>query len=120
MSEVISHLAEPLVEHSTTPDDIRTQISLTAAAWNLTLLPPETREKKFRSLANKLFGKSRWGIPLRATQEEIDEFRDVCDLIASRKQQFYPNVNNLIVDIRFEPREDNVYFEVMYVFGVDT
>lgn len=120
MSEVISHLAEPLVEeYGDTPEDIQRIISLTIAAWNLTLLPPETHEQEFRTLANKLFGKSRWGVPLRASQEQVELFRDICGLIASRKQQFYPNVNHYIIDVRFEPEKDDVYFEVMYALGPD-
>lgn len=115
MSEVISHLAEPLVEeHAETHEDTRRIISLTIAAWNLTLLPEERRENERDVLARKMFGRSFCGVPLRPDQESVDWFAQVCDLVADRKRKFYPNLHHFILDVRFEPRGDDVYFEVMY------
>ncbi|MDH3717073.1 MAG: hypothetical protein OES79_03020 [Planctomycetota bacterium] len=115
MSEVISHLAEPLLEeHAETHEDTRRIISLTIAAWNLTLLPEEGRENERGVLAREMFGRSLCGVPLRPHQEAVDCFAQVCELVADRKRKFYPNLRHFILDVRFEPRDDDVYFEVMY------
>ena len=58
MSEVISHLAEPIVaELGDTPEDIERIITLTIAAWNLTLFPPETQEDQLARLFRKHCGR---------------------------------------------------------------
>ena len=47
--------------------------------------------------------------------------RWVCDLVAERKQKYYPNLRHFIVDVRFEREpDDTVYFEVAYTLEDST
>lgn len=110
MSEVISHLAEPIVdEFCKSPEDLERIISLTIAAWNLALFPEELQEKEFAKLAKKTFGRDC---------EAISVFRWICDTIAERKLRFYPHLKHFIVDVHFTREEDDsVYFEVVYGVG---
>jgi hypothetical protein len=110
MSEVISHLAEPLVdEFGDSPEDLEQIITLTITAWNLTLFPVEIQEKEFTKLAKKTFGGDR---------EAISFLRWICDTIAERKERFYPHLKHFIVDVHFTREEDDsVYFEVAYGIG---
>lgn len=110
MSEVISHLAEPLVdEFCNSPEDLERVISLTVTAWNLTLFPEDVQERELVKLAKSTFGGDR---------EAISVFRWICDTIAERKERFYPHLSHFIVDVHFTREEDDsVYFEVVY--GID-
>lgn len=110
MSEVISHLAEPIVdEFAHSSEDLERIISLTIAAWNLALFPEELQETEFAKLAKKTFGRDR---------EAAFAFRWICDTIAERKQRFYPHLKHFIVDVHFTREEDgSVYFEVAYGIG---
>ncbi len=110
MSEVISHLAEPLVdEFCNSPEDLERIISLTVTAWNLTLFPEDVQEREFAKLAEKTFGRDR---------EAVAVFRWICDTIAERKLRFYPQLDHFIVDVHFTREEDDsVYFEVAYGIG---
>ena len=110
MSEVISHLAEPLVdEFCNSPADLERIITLTIAAWNLALFPEDVQEREFTKVAKKTFGRDREGISV---------FRWICDTIAERKQRFYPDLRHFIIDVHFTREEDDsVYFEVAYGIG---
>ncbi len=107
MSEVIKHLAEPLIEEfGDTQEDLERVIMMTIVAWNLTLFPPQMRNEKLASLLKKM---------CRGCGSDLPLISRVCDLVAERKQKFYPNLRHFIVDVRFkrEP-DDTVYFEVAY------
>jgi len=116
MSEVISHIAEPLMEeYAETREDMERIISLTIAAWNLELLPEEQREKEQASLAKKLFRRRLFGlIPIGPDRQLVEMFRHLCNVVALRKRKFYPHLNHFIVDVRFQPVEEGIYFEVIY------
>jgi hypothetical protein len=112
MSDVIRHISEPLIEEfAETHEDMERIISLTIAAWNLALLPPEEREKERLSLAKKLFRRRLFGlIPLGPDAESVRMFGNLCDTVADRRRQLYPHLSHFIVDVRFEPDEEGVYF----------
>ena len=107
MSEVIEHLAEPLLDDTvTSPDDIEKTIMMTILAWNLTLFPPKERDVRLRQAARKVLGDDEAALSMLSW---------VCDLVAERKQKFYPNLKNFIVDVHFTHEPDgSVYFEVAY------
>ena len=107
MSEVISHLAEPLIDQmGTSPDKIESVIMMTVLAWNVSLFPPEQRAEQLQAAARKV---------MAGDSEAIAQLHWICDLIAERKRKFYPHLNQFILDVHFtrEP-DDSVYFEVAY------
>jgi hypothetical protein len=116
MSEVISHIAEPLMEeYADTQEDMEKIISLTIAAWNLELLPEGERERERVSVAKRLFRRRLFGlIPMGPDQDSLQLFCQVCEVVSRRKQQLYPHLHHLILDVRFQPVESGVYFEVIY------
>lgn len=122
MSEVISHIADPLVEEfAETRAETEQIIMLTTAAWNIALQPDEQREEQQIRLAKKLLRRRLFGvIPWPPTQESIDFFRYLCEVVACRKQKYYPRLNHLILDVQFQPVEEGVYFEVMYAMDWQT
>jgi hypothetical protein len=107
MSEVIAHLAEPLINDMvTTSDDMERVILMTIAAWNLTLFPPDKRDDFLRESARKLVG---------GDEAALSVLSWVCDVVAERKRRFYPNLKHLIADVDFTHKPDgSVYFEVAY------
>jgi hypothetical protein len=114
MSEVIAHLAEPWTEEiGATPEEFEKIIRLTITAWNLTLLPMASH-KNIHSIATEVFRTKCGGETSHLTGDEIDFICEFCDEIKARKQKYYPNLKNFIIDVWFEPRMDQVYFEVMY------
>lgn len=107
MSEVIEHLAEPLLDElGDTPEDVEQIIRMTIVAWNVTLFPPQDREKRLQALVEKMF---------RGREYELPLIRRLCDLVAERKRKYYPTLRHFIIDVRFEREPgDTVYFEVAY------
>jgi len=107
MSDVIEHLAEPLLDDfGDTPEQVERVIMLTIAAWNLTLFPPEKREAESLSIIEKFF-------PADPEGKHVVQW--ILNLVAERKRKYYPNLRNPIVDVRFEREpDDTVYFEVAY------
>ena len=113
MSDVIRHLAEPIVEElGDTVEDIEWIIRWTIAAWNLTLFSPNMRERQLLKLARKLVAKN---------DESVAMFRWICDLVAERKSQYYPHLCNAIIDVHFTRESaDTVYYEVVYTLAPNT
>ena len=113
MSDVIRHLAEPLVaEFGDSAADLERIITLTVAAWNLTLFAAEDQDRQFERLARSCFGRDR---------EDIAHFRWICDIIAQRKMRFYPHLDVAIFDVRFTRESAHtIYFEVAYSIVPDT
>ena len=107
MSEVIGHLAEPLVEQlGETPEDVERIIMTTIVAWNVSLFPSDQREVELRKAVQKFFPRD---------EEAQHAMTWACDLVLERKQKYYPNLRHFIVDVRFEREpDDTVYFEVAY------
>ena len=107
MSEVIGHLAEPLIEQMVkSPEDMERVIMMTILAWNLTLFPPEQRDENLREATRKV---------LPDDEAAMSVLSWVCDLVAERKRKYYPHVNHTILDVHFKRQpDDSVYFEVMY------
>ena len=107
MSDVIRHLAEPMVEEfGDSVDDLERIITLTVAAWNLTLFARDDQCRQFERLSERFFGSDREGIAM---------FRWICDVVAERRMQFYPHLYVTILDVHFSRESANsLYFEVAY------
>ena len=113
MSDVIRHLAEPIVEELVdSVADLEAIIGLTVEAWNLTLFAPAAQGQQFERLSKKFFGSDREG---RA------KFRWICDVVAERRMQFYPHLNATILDVYFiRESASSLYFEVAYSIALPT
>lgn len=113
MSDVIRHLAEPIVEElGDSVDDLERIITLTVAAWNLTLFAPDVQCRQFERLSERFFGSDREGIAM---------FRWICDVVAERRMQFYPHLNVTILDVHFTRESaSSLYFEVAYSIAQPT
>ncbi|MHB8861189.1 MAG: hypothetical protein ACYC6N_02210 [Pirellulaceae bacterium] len=107
MSDVVRHLAEPIVEElGDSLDDLERIISLTVAAWNLTLFAPDAQCRQFERLSKRLFDSDGEGIAM---------FRWICDVVAERRMQFYPHLYVTILDVHFTRESaSSLYFEVAY------
>ena len=116
MSDVISHVAEPLLaECDGSPEQIEQIIRVTILAWNLALLPKEELADARAKLFTKHFGRRRFGIfPKAPDPRGVEAFEEFCNIVARRKQQFYPLLNHVIVDCRFTRKEDGIRFDVIY------
>ena len=110
MSDVIRHLAEPIVaELCNSVDDLERIITLTIAAWNLTLFSSDAQSQQFQKLSRRYFGHDC---------ASVAKFRWICDVVAKRKMQFYPHLNIAILDVHFTRESANtVYFEVAYAIA---
>jgi hypothetical protein len=108
MSEVIDHVAQPLLdEFGHSAEDIERIISMVIAAWNIALLPDDDKKKEINDVAGKAFGPD---------PESLAFWHWMCDLVAERKQKFYPQLDRFILDVKFHPEENGeVYFEVIHV-----
>ena len=113
MSDVIRHLAEPIVEElGDSVDDLERIITLTVAAWNLTLFAPDVQCRQFERLSERFFGSDREGIAM---------FRWICDVVAERRMQFYPHLYVTILDVHFTRESaSSLYFEVAYSIALPT
>ena len=113
MSDVIRHLAEPIVaEFGDSIDDLERIITLTVAAWNLTLFSSDVQSQQFERLSRRYFGQDR---------QSVATFRWICDVVAERKMRFYPHLNDAILDVHFTRESaDTVYFEVAYSIAPNT
>ncbi|MHB0958701.1 MAG: hypothetical protein ACYC0X_15860 [Pirellulaceae bacterium] len=113
MSDVVQHLAEPIVEEfGDSVDDLELIINLTVAAWNLTLFAPDVQCRQFEQLSKRFFGSSHEGIAM---------FRWICDVVAERRKQFYPHLYATILDVHFTRESvSSLYFEVAYSIAQPT
>jgi hypothetical protein len=111
MSDVIEHVAQPLIDDcGESSENLERLITLTTAAWNLTLFSPELREHRFQEFADVFLGEEGERDP-----EMVAVFRWICDVIAQRKAKFYPHVNRLILNLQVQPDDDGgIYFQVAH------
>lgn len=110
MSEVIGHLAEPIVEEMV--DSIETHewvLGAAVRAWNLAILPPNEQDHHFTQIVNKNFGHD---------PETTAEFRWICDVIAERRQRFYPHLTRPIMDYHIQ-RVSPTKVHLSVVSGID-
>ena len=113
MSDVIRHLAEPIVaEFGDSIDDLEWIITSTVAAWNLMLFSSDVESQQFERLSRKYFGQDR---------DSVATFRWICDVVAERKMRFYSHLNVPILDVYFTRESANtICFEVAYSIAPNT
>ncbi len=111
MSEVIEHVAQPLLDdYGHTVEDLKRIISMVIAAWNIALLPDDHKKKEINDIVGETFGPD---------PESLAFWHWMRDMVAERKQKFYPQLDRFILDVEFRPEENGeLYFEVVHVeFG---
>ena len=110
MSEVIHHLAEPIVEElADTAEALEWIIGEAVHAWNVAILPPDAQDRHFAQIVNEFFADD---------SETTAEFRWICDVIAERRQRFYPHLKRPILDYHIQRTSDtDIHLQV--VSGVD-
>lgn len=92
MSAVITKLAEPLLkQHATNAKQAETIISLTVAAWNSSMFPPNKRPLIEKELIDSF-------VPKDGSAEDIGLVIDLMDMIAERRKEFFPDLRKIIVD----------------------
>ncbi len=107
----IRHVAAPLFErYGEDPKYLQTIADLVTAAWNMTLLPPKERERQIQKCVERVFGEEG-----ETDLEMVAIVRGMCDVVVERKEKFYPNIKQLIVNLEVRPDGENGFcFEVAY------
>ncbi|MEZ6096437.1 MAG: hypothetical protein R3C03_19780 [Pirellulaceae bacterium] len=112
VSEMIAHLAQPFLEFSDGSIEMfKRIICMTIVGWNLTVVPPEEHSAFLKSFIETL--------PLNDgdpgfRKEMIGMMSTIVNVIAMRKEQFYPDAKNFIGDVKFTCRGRTVHFDVLY------
>jgi hypothetical protein len=107
MSDVIQHLAQPIIDHyAPGPAELRRIILCTTMAWNVSLLPHDEQQESLVEFAAKFCGRDR---------AALAAMRWFFALILERKQQHYPRLRYVIRDVEFEDQDGGrVYVQVLY------
>jgi hypothetical protein len=116
MSEVIMHIAQPLIDdHCKTPEDMQRMLGLVIAAWNLTLVPEEDRDKWRDDLLRKVFGRKLFGvIPLGVPRVARHMFQWIYECVAQRKEELYPHLDNYITGFETANTQRGIQLSVAY------
>ena len=88
LSQRLIELAQPYLNSDDGVDEYRKEMSISSAAWNLSLLPPESREKHIRSVH----------LPGLADEDReliVQHFRD----LVQRKEQLFPDDRRRIENV---------------------
>lgn len=96
MSAVILQLAEPLLKrHGKTAGQTRAIISLTIAAWNKSMFPPDKQPSVETDLINRF-------VPKDGNAEDVGMAIQVMDFIADRREKLFPDLRNIVVDYKLD------------------
>ncbi len=96
MSEVILKIAEPLLKKYGDSDErIKTIIPLTILEWNNLMLPEDEQEKFHAKTINSI-------IPSNGSAEDVASLIYIGDLIAERKNKYFPDINKIVVNYDLE------------------
>ena len=92
MSAVIVQLAEPLLkQHATNAKRAETIISLTVAAWNKSMFPPDKQPIIEKELIDCF-------VPKDGSAEDIGIVTHIMDIVAERREELFPDLRKVIVD----------------------
>ena len=100
MSEVLLDFARPLLDHCGDDDDeiYRNMLAFAVCAWNLTLVPPRTRDKMLTDTINKICG----------SDLEYRKFAEYhLKLLEKQKNELYPDNRRFIMDIEVRCERNN-------------
>jgi hypothetical protein len=96
MSAVILQLAEPLIkQHGKTADRAEAIISLTVAAWNKSMFPPDKQPLIEQDLIDCF-------VPKDGSAEVVGMAVHIMDIVAARRQQLFPDLRKIIVHYEVE------------------
>ena len=96
MSAVILQLAEPMMKHDgTTAERAEALLMLTIAGWNKSMFPPDKQPLVEKDLINAF-------VPKDGSAEAVGVAVEVMDIIAERRQKFFPDLHKIIVDYDLE------------------
>lgn len=103
MSEVILALVKEWWDECETADEHRNALTLVCAAWNMSFLPIEERERHMQAELCKTLKKSA------ISAEEQHALQTMINYIIQKKLQYYPDINRMIVDYELIDTRDGDY-----------
>ena len=96
MSAVILQLAEPLMkQHGMTAERAEGLLMLTIAGWNKSMFPPDKQPLIEKDLIDAF-------VPKDGSVHDVGVAVQVMDIIADRRQKFFPDLRKIIVDYEVE------------------
>jgi hypothetical protein len=96
MSAVILQVAEPFIrEYGTTPDRVKTIISLVIVEWNKSMLPPDEQPAIEEKMLECLLSND-------GSAEDLGAAAHMMNLIAERRQQLFPHLRKFIIDYELD------------------
>jgi hypothetical protein len=106
MSAVITQLAEPLLkQHGTNAKRAEAIISLTVAAWNKSMFPPDKRPIIEMELIDCF-------IPKDGNAEDVGIVTHIMDIVADRREELFPELRKIIVDYEVDISGDQLNLNV--------
>ena len=96
MSAVITQLAEPLLkQHGTNAERAEAIISLTVAAWNKSMFPPDKQPIIEKELIDCY-------VPKDGSAESVGVITHIMDTVAERREELFPDLRKVIVDYELD------------------
>jgi len=108
MSEVLTDFARPYREKADTEESYRRLLTLAMVAWNASFLPEDKRQEMVDRILNE-------GIPT-ATEELKAGLRNIVTELIKRKEDYFPNYTQKIVEFELTDRGRNYHLSVASVF----
>jgi hypothetical protein len=106
MSAVIMQLAEPLIrQHAETVERAKAIISLTIAAWNKSMFPPEKQPLAEKELIDHF-------VPKDGPAEVVGLLVHIMETVADRQKELFPDLRKAIVDYKIEVSGDTLNLNV--------
>ncbi len=92
MSEVILKVAEPLMKkYGTNAKRLKAILALAIAGWNKAMIPADKQSAVEKDLIDSF-------IPKDVLAQDMVVLVEAMDLIADRREEFYPDLRKLIID----------------------
>jgi hypothetical protein len=106
MSAVINQLAEPLLkQHGTNAKRAEAIISLTVAAWNKSMFPPDKQPIIEKELIDCF-------IPKDGNAEDVGIVTHIMDIVADRREELFSDLRKVIVDYEVNISGDQLNLNV--------
>lgn len=108
MSEVLTDFARPYREMADTEESYRRLLTLATVAWNASFYPEDKRQDMVDRMLNE-------GLPT-ATEELKAGLRNIVTVLIKRKEDYFPNYTQKIVEFELTDRGRNYHLSVASVF----
>jgi len=106
MSAVILKIADPLIMRYKDNDKlIYTIIFLAILVWNMAMFPEKKQEDYYDKLIDKV-------LPKESTGEEVAAFMEFIDTLMNRENQYFPDINRIIVHHELSVSGGNITLNV--------